>query len=191
MKIFALLSAIFFGLVGCSSSIDDYKATTPMFNLFEYFDGDVKAWGMVQDYTGMETRRFEVMIKGTVDGNQLILDEDFDFADGEKQNRVWTITQNADGSYQGTAGDVVGIATGREEGNALNWAYDLSVDVGESNYVLTLDDWLYRQDDKRVFNLTSMKKFGIEVGRITISLKSSSGLKPDNHPAPLAMPITR
>ncbi|MCC4798697.1 hypothetical protein BCT30_20685 [Enterovibrio norvegicus] len=168
MKIFALFSAIFFGLVGCSSSIDDYKATTPAFNLFEYFDGDVKAWGMVQDYTGMETRRFEVMIKGTVEGNQLILDEDFDFSDGEKQNRVWTITQNADGSYQGTAGDVVGIATGREEGNALNWAYDLSVDVGESNYVLTLDDWLYRQDDKRVFNLTSMKKFGIEVGRITI-----------------------
>ncbi|MDD1792210.1 DUF3833 domain-containing protein [Enterovibrio sp. ZSDZ42] len=155
-------------LVGCSSSIDDYKSTTPSFNLFEYFEGDVKAWGMVQDYTGQQTRRFEVVIVGTVEGNVITLDEDFVFDDGEVQNRVWTITRLDDGSYQGTAGDVVGIATGSEEGNALNWVYDLNVEVGDSTYVLTLDDWLFRQDEKRAFNLTSMKKFGVEVGRLSI-----------------------
>nr|WP_205743754.1 DUF3833 domain-containing protein [Grimontia sedimenti] len=155
-------------LVGCSASLEDYKATSPAFNLFEYFEGETLAWGMVQDYTGKQTRRFEVSIVGTVEGNKITLDEDFVFDDGEKQKRIWTITRLEDGSYEGTAGDVVGIATGSESGNALNWIYDLSVEVGDSTYVLTLDDWLYRQDEKRAFNLTSMKKFGIEVGRISI-----------------------
>ncbi|NGN96476.1 DUF3833 domain-containing protein [Grimontia sp. S25] len=161
---FALITA----LVGCSASLEDYKATSPAFNLFEYFEGETLAWGMVQDYTGKQTRRFEVSIVGTVEGNKITLDEDFVFDDGEKQKRIWTITRLEDGSYEGTAGDVVGIATGSESGNALNWIYDLSVEVGDSTYVLTLDDWLYRQDEKRAFNLTSMKKFGIEVGRISI-----------------------
>lgn len=161
---FALITA----LVGCSASLEDYKATSPAFNLFEYFEGETLAWGMVQDYTGKQTRRFEVSIVGTVEGNKITLDEDFIFDDGEKQKRIWAITRLEDGSYEGTAGDVVGIATGSESGNALNWVYDLSVEVGDSTYVLTLDDWLYRQDEKRAFNLTSMKKFGIEVGRISI-----------------------
>ncbi|GAM61638.1 putative lipoprotein precursor [Vibrio ishigakensis] len=30
------------------------------------------------------------------------------------------------------------------------------------------DDWLYRQDDKHVFNLTSIRKFGLEFGRLTL-----------------------
>ncbi|KKD61605.1 lipoprotein [Grimontia sp. AD028] len=161
---FALITA----LVGCSASLEDYKATSPAFNLFEYFEGETLAWGMVQDYTGKQTRRFEVSIVGTVEGSKITLDEDFIFDDGEKQKRIWTITRLEDGSYEGTADDVVGIATGSESGNALNWVYDLSVEVGDSSYVLTLDDWLYRQDEKRAFNLTSMKKFGIEVGRISI-----------------------
>ncbi|WP_394209642.1 DUF3833 domain-containing protein [Enterovibrio calviensis] len=168
MRKLAIIGVFFLTLIGCSSSIEDYKNTTPAFNLFEYFDGEVKAWGMVQDYTGKQTRRFDVDIKGTVIGSVITLDEDFLFDDGETQKRIWTITRLEDGSYQGTAGDVVGIASGREEGNALNWVYDLSVEVGDSTYVLTLDDWLFRQDEKRAFNLTSMRKFGVEVGRISI-----------------------
>ncbi|WP_407333798.1 DUF3833 domain-containing protein [Enterovibrio sp. 27052020O] len=168
MRKLAIIGAFLLALVGCSSSIDDYKNTTPTFNLFEYFEGDVKAWGMVQDYTGKQTRRFDVDIKGTVEGNVITLDEDFLFDDGEIQKRIWSITRLEDGTYQGAAGDVVGMASGREEGNALNWVYDLSVEVGDSTYVLTLDDWLFRQDEKRAFNLTSMKKFGVEVGRLSI-----------------------
>ncbi|USH05678.1 DUF3833 domain-containing protein [Grimontia kaedaensis] len=155
-------------LVGCSASLEDYKASSPNFNLFEYFEGETLAWGMVQDYTGKQTRRFEVSITGTVVGDQITLDEDFIFDDGEKQKRIWTIKRLEDGSYEGTAGDVVGTAKGSESGNALNWIYDLSVEVGDNTYVLTLDDWLYRQDEKRAFNLTSMKKFGVEVGKISI-----------------------
>lgn len=168
MKKIIYLYVLFLALVGCSASLEEYESSTPAFNLFDYFEGETLAWGMVQDYTGKQTRRFNVSIVGTVEGNQITLDEDFLFDDGETQKRIWTITRLEDGSYEGTAGDVVGIAKGRESGNALNWVYDLSVPVGDSIYVLTLDDWLYRQDEKRAFNLTSMKKFGVEVGKISI-----------------------
>ncbi|MDD1779645.1 DUF3833 domain-containing protein [Enterovibrio sp. ZSDZ35] len=168
MKKFAVIFAFLWTAVGCSSSISDYKHATPTFDLFQYFEGRVLAWGMVQDFTGIQTRRFSVELTGTREGNTLTLNEDFLFDDGETQNRIWVIDKQRDGSYQGRADDVVGIALGAEQGNALHWVYELAVDVDGSTYVLTLDDWMFRQDDKRVFNLTSMKKFGVEVGRVTL-----------------------
>ncbi len=38
-------------LPGCSTSIDEYKGSTPNFDLFGYFDGTVMAWG---DAAGQE-----------------------------------------------------------------------------------------------------------------------------------------
>ncbi|OEE78348.1 hypothetical protein B9J87_04395 [Vibrio sp. V19_P1S1T109] len=155
-------------LVGCSADLTQYQSTQPKFDLFEYFSGRTLAWGMVQDYTGMQTRRFEVAIDGTVEGNKLTLVEDFNFDDGEKSQRVWVIERFADGKYIGQADDVLGQAQGEEVGNALRWQYDFSLPYGDSTLTVTFDDWLYRQDEKRVFNLTKIKKFGIEVGKLTL-----------------------
>ncbi|MEL7291776.1 MAG: DUF3833 domain-containing protein [Pseudomonadota bacterium] len=159
---------ILFGLSACSSDLDDYQASGPRFDLFEYFKGESTAWGMVQDYTEQQTRRFEVKIVGSVDGNTLTLVEDFVFDDGEETQRIWTIDRLADGTYQGRADDIIGIATGREVGNALQWQYDFELQMDDSSVVVAFDDWLYRQDEKHVFNLTKIKKFGIEVGTITL-----------------------
>ncbi|NNN98771.1 DUF3833 domain-containing protein [Vibrio sp. B1-2] len=155
-------------LVGCSADLTQYQSTQPKFDLFEYFSGRTLAWGMVQDYTGMQTRRFEVAIDGTVEGNKLTLVEDFNFDDGEKSQRVWVIERFADEKYIGQADDVLGQAQGEEVGNALLWQYDFSLPYGDSTLTVTFDDWLYRQDEKRVFNLTKIKKFGIEVGKLTL-----------------------
>lgn len=165
-----LLTLIFivFISVGCSSDLEDYQTTKPNFDLFEYFQGNSTAWGMVQDYTDRQTRRFEVKIIGTVDGDKLTLVEDFVFDDGEVSQRIWTIERLANGEYQGRAEDIIGVAKGREVGNALQWQYDFELKMEDSNIVVSFDDWLYRQDDKHVFNLTKIKKFGLEVGRITL-----------------------
>ncbi len=42
-------------LVGCSSDLKDYQQASPKFELFEYFSGNVKAWGMVPDYPAPQT----------------------------------------------------------------------------------------------------------------------------------------
>ncbi|WP_391089714.1 DUF3833 family protein [Vibrio sp. NH-UV-68] len=160
--------AMMIGLLGCSADIDDYHQTQPRFDLFEYFQGTSTAWGMVQDYTHQQTRRFEVDIVGTVEGNTLTLVEDFIFDDGEKSQRIWTIERLGDGQYQGQADDIIGVAKGREVGNALQWQYDFELKMEDSSVVVTFDDWLYRQDEQHIFNLTKIKKFGLEVGRITL-----------------------
>ncbi|MCG9786387.1 DUF3833 domain-containing protein [Vibrio barjaei] len=155
-------------LGACSADLPDYKNSDPRFDLFGYFEGETKAWGMVQDYTNKQNRRFDVTIVGTVQNNKLVLVEDFVFDDGEIDQRIWTIEKLKDGSYRGVADDIIGAAIGKEEGNALQWQYDFELKVDGSTYTVAFDDWLYRQDDKHVFNLTSIRKFGIEVGKITL-----------------------
>ncbi|MDW6092409.1 DUF3833 domain-containing protein [Vibrio rhizosphaerae] len=155
-------------ITGCSADLKEYQASQPTFDLFGYFQGETHAWGMVQDYSGKQTRRFKVHIKGTVTGNTLTLAEDFVFHDGEKNQRIWTITRSADGHYQGRADDIIGVATGQEVGNALQWQYDFLLKTDDSEITVSFDDWLFRQDEKRLFNVTSIRKFGLEVGRITL-----------------------
>ncbi|MCW8344960.1 DUF3833 domain-containing protein [Vibrio sp. ZSDZ65] len=155
-------------LTSCSANLDEYDKSTPSFDLFGYFDGQSRAWGMVQDYTDKQTRRFVVDIIGEVDGDTLTLTEDFIFHDGETDQRIWTIKRLEDGSYEGTADDIIGVATGQTVGNALRWQYDFELEVDGSSYTVAFDDWLYRQDEDHLFNLTSIRKFGQEVGTITL-----------------------
>ncbi len=63
-------------LAGCSAELKDYQASQPAFNLFGYFHGETRAWGMVQDYSDKQTRRFQVVIQGDVSGDMLTLIED-------------------------------------------------------------------------------------------------------------------
>ena len=164
-------------LFGCGAQLSDYDERSLKFDLFEYFAGDVMAWGMVQDYSGKQTRSFEVSIVGSIVGDRLTLVEDFVFNDGEQQQRIWVIDKQADGSYQGRADDVVGTAIGAERGNAMQWRYDLLLPWGKSTTVVAMDDWLYRQDETHLFNITKINKFGVEVGQVTIFFEKQFAVK--------------
>ncbi|WP_420848138.1 DUF3833 domain-containing protein [Photobacterium sanctipauli] len=155
-------------LSGCSASIEDYRDDTPKLDLFEFFEGYVQAWGMLQDRSGKQTRRFDVKIRGEVKGRVLTLYEDFLFDDGEEQQRTWVITKLENGQYMGTADDVVGEATGRVEGNALNWRYVLRVPVDDTTYDITFNDWMYLQDSNHMLNIAEMTKWGFTVGTVTL-----------------------
>lgn len=99
-----LLLAVTFLIAGCSAKIDDYQGTEPRLDIFSYFQGNSQAWGMIQDYSNKQTRRFSVQIRGDVVADTLTLHEDFTYNDGEKQTRVWHIRRLADGSYQAPQG---------------------------------------------------------------------------------------
>lgn len=163
-----LMTACVLLLTSCSADIKDYAQTQPKLDIFTYFSGDSVAYGMVQDYTHKQTRRFAVKIRGDVVADTLTLHEDFVYDDGEKQTRVWHIRKLADGTYTGTAGDIIGSAKGQSAGNAFNWNYVMDVKSGGSTYRLTFDDWIYQQDEQHLFNVTSLKKFGVEVARVTL-----------------------
>lgn len=161
-------------LVGCSADLSDYRQSTPLFDIKTYFSGDVVAWGMLQDRQEKVLRRFCVNIVGSWQGNQGTLDETFFFDDGEQQKRIWRLEKLSNGRYQGTAGDVVGQASGRHEGFAFFWQYSLSVPIDGEEWQFTLDDWMYQLDETKLFNRTKMRKFGLTVAEITLFFDKSS-----------------
>lgn len=167
LKILALTTALLL-ISACSTGIDAYKAQKPELKLEEFFNGDLVAYGMVQDYSGEVIQRFEVTMTGTWNGNKGVLDEHFVYADGREQQRVWHITKTGPNSYEGRADDIEGVATGTTAGNVLNWEYQLEVQVDGDPMVLTLDDWLYLIDENHMINRTAMYKWGIPVGEITL-----------------------
>lgn len=155
-------------LIGCTASIQQYKSQRPSFDVFEYFQGKIFAWGMVQDYQEKQTRRFFVAIDGTVNNDTLVLEEAFHYHDGSREQRTWHIRQTSAQHYTGTANDIHGEARGVAQGNALQWRYAMDVMVDGEPIRLQFDDWMFRQDEHHVFNITTLRKFGIEVGRVTL-----------------------
>ena len=161
-------------LSSCAVQIDDYAATKPALDLSEFFNGHLEAYGIVQDYKGKVTRRFTADILGQWQGGVGVLDEQFEFDDGELQHRCWRLEKTGD-DYQGTAGDVVGKAAGKVAGNALNWQYVLSVPVQGKQWNIGLNDWMYLVDENNLINRASMTKLGVEVGEITLYIRKVSG----------------
>jgi hypothetical protein len=160
-------------LLGCSSmKIEDYKDYQPSFNLYDYFQGNTRGWGIFQDRSGNLKRQFVVDINGYKnDKGELVLEEDFVWSDGEKSRRVWKITQSSPNQFKGKADDVVGEASGVSAGNALNWTYDLRLPVGDKTYVVSFDDWMFLQPDGVLLNRAKMRKFGFGLGEVFISFK--------------------
>ena len=167
-KLYYLIIIIF--LTGCANQMKpiDFKDQKPRLIIEEYLSGNVKAWGVLQNRSGKVTRQFKADLNGKWDGSTLILDEIFNWSDGEKQRRQWTINKIDDHHYEGTASDVVGTAKGFSYGPAFKFEYVLLVPIKGKNIKITFDDWIFMQDERVAINRAVMKKFGIKVAELTV-----------------------
>ncbi len=168
-NIIALL--FLFLLINCSENNMkpiDFKDQKPRLIIEDYLSGNVKAWGILQNRSGKLTREFSADLNGKWDGKQLILDEKFNWKDGEVQKRQWKINKIDENNYEGTADDVVGIAKGKSYGPAFKFEYVLMVPVKGKNIKIKFDDWIFKQDDKVAINRATMTKFGIKVAELTV-----------------------
>jgi hypothetical protein len=157
-------------LNACSSpNVKTYEAEMPKLTLEGYFNGKMKGYGVVMDRSGEVTRRFVVQIDGQWAGPTGTLKEDFVWADGEKSQRIWTLTKTADGKYEGTADDVIGKAVGEAAGNAFNWGYVMDLKTKDSSYDIRFDDWMFLVDENVMINEATMYFYGIRVGKVLIS----------------------
>ena len=147
---------------------EDFKDQKPRLVIEEYLKGEVKAWGILQNRSGKVTRQFSAVLNGKWDGKQLILDEVFNWNDGEIQNRQWKINKIDDHNYEGIAGDVVGKAKGYSYGPAFKFEYVLLVPVKGKEIKITFDDWIFKQDDRVAINRATMTKFGFKVAELTV-----------------------
>lgn len=150
------------------TDVNYYKDVKPALDLEKFFLGTTDAWGMFQQRSGAVIKRFHVVIETKKIGDELVLDEHFVYDDGSKQQRVWHLRKNADGLWSGKADDVKGEAIGEAAGNAFKWQYSLLLPVDGDTYVMQMDDWMYLIDENTMVNRAKMRKFGFEVGEVTL-----------------------
>ncbi|MFZ2219670.1 MAG: DUF3833 domain-containing protein [Rhodoferax sp.] len=157
-------------MAGCAGpQMADFVGQKPVLDLAEYFNGRIDGYGMFQDRSGNVVKRFTVVMDCSWTGNTGVLDEAFTYSDGTTERRVWTLIRGDNGSYTGTASDVVGVAKGQTAGNAFHWNYTLNLPVDGKTWEVQLDDWMYLIDERIMLNRATMSKFGVRVGDLTLS----------------------
>ena len=168
--IFIFLTIILF--TGCSSmKIEDFNNTKPEFIPQEYFNGNLKAYGIVKDRSGKITRSFKGTMVGSWDKNGIgTLDEYFVYDDGEEMKRVWTLKPIENKKFIATADDIVGESPMIANGNTVMIDYLMRTPYKSSTIDLSVQDWLHLQDDGVIINHSKMKKFGFVVGELVITI---------------------
>ena len=92
-----------------------------------------------------------------------------EYADGEKDRRIWSIKKVNDNTYTGTAPDIIGTAQGQAFGNALNWVYEMDLKVGSGSWRVKFDDWMFLQPGGVLLNRATVTKYGLQLGIVTLS----------------------
>ena len=163
------------GLAGCAAGgVEQYRAERPALDLPTYLNGTLDAWGIFQGRSGEVKKRFHVVIDASWNGDTGVLDEQFTWSDGTTSRRVWTLTRQPDGTFRGTADDVVGEALGEVAGNALRWRYVLALPVDGKVFNVDFDDWMFLMDDKVMLNRSYMSKWGVDLGEVTLTFVKRS-----------------
>lgn len=159
-------------LTGCASmKIEDFNNTKPEFIPQEYFNGKLRAYGIVKDRSGKIIRSFKGEMIGSWDKYGVgTLDEFFVYDDGEEMKRVWTLKPIENKKFIATADDIVGESPMIANGNTVMIDYVMRTPYKSSTIDLSVQDWLHLQDDGVIINHSKMKKFGFVVGELVITI---------------------
>ena len=173
MRLLVVMWVCVLTLVGCTGkpSGDDPLLSDKVLKIEEFFDGHVVAQGQFQDIFGTVRRRFDVDIQGTWDGEMLTLVEDFAYADGTTEQRIWRMRKTGPDTWTGTADGVLGEARGIARGDTCNWVYSIDLPVPDGTLRADFNDWLWMLSDTRVFNRAYMSRFGVDIGEVQITFE--------------------
>ncbi|QSX36680.1 DUF3833 domain-containing protein [Shewanella sedimentimangrovi] len=168
--VWASLMALVIG--GCGNRIEEYRGSSPNWDLANFFNGPLVAHGIVLDRSGSVGSRFTATLQGDWQNGKGRLFEQFYFDDGRRETRTWILEQSADGSWRGRADDVVGEASGHTQGFALNWRYTLNLRLPDGEQVkVDFDDWMYLLDQQRLINRAEIQKWGFRVGEVLLYIE--------------------
>ncbi len=171
LKLITLLM-VFLLFIGCSKmQIEDFTNKKPEFIPQEYFNGNLRAYGMVKDRSGKIIKTFKGDLIGSWDKNGIgTLDEKFIYDDGEELTRVWKLKPTGEKTFNASAGDIIGTAKMIANGNTVMIDYIMEVPYNDSTINISVKDWLHLQEDGIILNHSKMKKFGFTVGELIITI---------------------
>ncbi len=159
-------------LGGCASaSVEQYRGQEPTFVAEQFFNGQLRATGVIKNRGGDVIRRFTADINAYWRDGVGTLEEDFLFDDGSTERRVWTLRPSGEGRYIATAGDVVGEGLAEVAGNSMFLDYVLRVPWRDGSIDLRIDDRMYLVSPDLLLNESTMTKFGFRVGAILLVIQ--------------------
>lgn len=167
-------------LSGCTGlSPQRFADASPVLDPIAYFTGPVRAWGVIESRGGAPRSRFRADLIGHLQGDTLVLTQDFDFDDGRKQRRVWHLRRIDAHRFDATASDVIGVATGYAYGNSFKWDYTLQLKPGNPLTRVRMHHWMYLTGDGRtLINRVTIRKLGMQVGGTTEYFQKGNAAMP-------------
>lgn len=173
----APLTAIAAGAVlgGCATqpALPVGLAPGSTFTPEEDFVGRLYGRGEFRAINGVR-RPFDVTLDGAWDGATLTLREDFRYADGETGVKTWRLKRLADGAYEGTREDVVGVATGRIDGDAYRMEYTMAIPKKKGGVThVRFQDVIGLNASGAVLNDARVSLRGIRVARVSLTMQRS------------------
>ena len=135
-------------LSGCTTlQPQDFAKSNSRFELDRYFEGHSRSWGVLENTNGGPLRSFTCDNRGRRDkSGDLVLTQQFQFSDGKKQTRAWQIHRVDSTHWEATANDMIGIAKGHGEGNALYWEYNFTLDRKDPMATVHIRQWMYQPE---------------------------------------------
>jgi hypothetical protein len=162
--------AAFLCLAGCSEplAIERFASTTPAFDPVTFWTGHTRSWGVIENRSGQPTEIVTTDCIGTAEGaDGLRMVQTLTLGDGTVQHREWHIRRTAQGAFEASANDMVGMAIGSARGRAFHWSWTLATKPGDALRDVTMDQWMYLMDGGTMVNRTTIRKFGIVLAEVT------------------------
>lgn len=149
---------------------EDY-ADGPAFHIREVMTGPLDCEGVIYGPGGRVASRFTAEMEGSWDGDDGVLKEHFVYDSGARQDREWKLNVSASGHVTATAGDILGLAQGRQVGSAVRLAYKIRLTEAAGGHVLDVVDWMYLMPNGTVLNRSQFRKFGFQVAELVASIR--------------------
>ena len=144
---------------------------TAVFDLLTFFEGKTMGEGVFEDRQGNAKRRFTIDVTGRGDRTELLLDERFDFDDGEVQHRTWRLRRGEGDDFTGRCADAVGDAIGRFDQDKAFMVSTLRLPVGSRMMALRFSDAFYRTGPRTMLNRSIVSKWGVRIGLVLIGFR--------------------
>ena len=156
-------------LTACATKPDMPENTGEAFVLERDLIGQTVADGSFSAIDGTE-REFVANINGTWDGEAVTLVEDFEYSDGVKETKTWTLTKLPNGEWSGVREDVIGTARGYQDGRAFRLEYDMALpdEDGNPGRKMRFRDVLVNTDDGSIINNATVGMFGFRVATVSL-----------------------
>lgn len=149
----------------------DYANTAPLFDPLVHLNGPIESEGVIYGPDGRVSSRFVAKMTGAWDGQNGTLREEFTYATGGQQIRLWTLSFDDTGTLTATAPDVIGTGTGQLSGATLSMRYKIKLEDESGGHILDVTDWLYVMDNGVIMNRSEMRKFGVKVAELIATMR--------------------